>query len=146
MNTSPRFLLLVAVASFALGAVASRVLFGPGGAAPELATSDEVARGRKEAARLGVSEAKRWDGPFQTGEPDNGKQPTDKPQNDRQDATPPSASEVRQAFEQGARIDAVTANRLLKETPSGTARRRLLHRIAQAWVRQDPRSAAAWAR
>ena len=145
MNTSPRFLLLVAVASFALGAVASRVLFGPGGAAPELATSDEVARGRKEAARLGAIEAKRWDGPFQTGEPDNGKQPTDKPQNDRQDANPTSASEVRQAFEQGARIDAVTANRLLKETPSGTARRRLLHRIAQAWVRQDPRSAAAWA-
>lgn len=145
MNKLPRLLLLVSAASFAVGAVVSRVLFVPGGAEPEPAENDEVVPGRKEAARLRAIESNRWDGPFQTGEPDNGRQPSDKPQNDRQDASPTPASEVRHAFEQGARIDAVTANRLLKESPSGTARRRLLHRIAQAWVREDPASAAAWA-
>jgi hypothetical protein len=145
MNKLPRLLILVSVASFALGAVVSRVLFVPGGAESGPATSDEADRGRKAAARLRAIESNRWDGPFQIGEPDNAKQPTDNPQADRQDPISTSASEVRHAFQQGARIDAVTANRLLKEAPSGTARRRLLHRIAQAWVRQDPESAAAWA-
>ncbi len=145
MHKNTRLLLVVSAASFAFGAAASRVLFVPGGAEPEPAKSDEEAWGRKAPARLQTIETDRWDGPLQAGRPDNGKQPADKPQNERRDPIPVSASEVRRPFEQGARMDALTANRILKETPAGPARRRALHRIAHDWARQDPEGAAAWA-
>lgn len=144
MNKNTRLLLLVSVGSFAFGAAVSRVLFVPGRAEPEPAKSDDGVWGRKAPARLQTIETVQWDGPLQAGGAGTGEQPTDKPQNEKPAPISVSASEVRNPFEQGGRMDAVTANRLIKEASAGPARRRLLHRIAHAWARQDPVSAAAW--
>ncbi|MFN0128229.1 MAG: hypothetical protein ACKV19_16260 [Verrucomicrobiales bacterium] len=145
MERNTRLLLLVSVASFAVGAAASGVLFSLGGEDPEQAREDVGVPGTKAPARWRGGDFAPGEENAQAGGRGEGKRGNGRSQNEREDGIPDSVKKVLHSWERGGSIDAEVANRLLGEMPLGPARRHLLHRIAHLWSRQDPKSAADWA-
>lgn len=137
----PLQLLLVAVASFAIGALFDRVVFS--GSDPHPA--DEETENANEATRAGARStpsSRTRNGQAASAKGRQGKRNNNR---DREDPIPESIRTVLHELSRGGHMDAATANRLIEDLPPGPQRREVLHRLGHHWARQDPESAAAWA-
>lgn len=137
-------LLLVAIASFVIGAVFDRVALTGKNGGEEVVGSEHEGNKSRVSARSNSGSRSRNDA--QRGGSQNG--PRGKQNNNNRDREDPIPESIRTALHdlsRGGHMDAATANRLIEKLPPGPQRREVLHRLGHNWARHDPENAAAWA-
>ncbi|MCF7675761.1 MAG: hypothetical protein K9N23_16920 [Akkermansiaceae bacterium] len=129
--TSLRPLLLVALATFALGMMTDRVFFFSGGAGvgPDTTPSDN--RTNRGASRS-QSAGPRGNNERDRSPRDRGERPDDEPDPDHEeDGLPSPVQRVLEGLERGGRIDAAMAAGLLDQVNSVRHRREVIERLAR---------------
>jgi hypothetical protein len=146
MDKNPR-LLLAAVASFAIGIAADRIVMTFGETGPDSGEGEALFRAKKGAGSRATGSSRKATR-SQAGADNNERRANgsrNQSRQEKEDRVPDSVRATLEALQRGGHIDARTANQLLKQAPAGRARREVLHRLAHHWARHNPEAAVAWA-
>lgn len=136
-------LILAALALFAMGMVADRIViyFSDAGSNSRNDAAGKLAI-KGEGSRASESSRKHPQSQAATGKDE---QQVNQSGRENKDPLPQSLREALKALELDGVMDSETANRLLSQAPAGRARNEFLHRLANHWAGRNPEAAVAWA-